>query len=99
MPKGKTPPRPEGQRLEVGIGLDVGPASVGIIGEGEISDFTAIADVINTAARVQGAAFGGEIVMSQTVADMADVTQGEEVKLELKGKAEPVAARRITVGA
>jgi len=49
---------PNGPRLEVGIGLDVGPAYVGIVGEGEIRDFTAIGDVVNTASRLQGVAAG-----------------------------------------
>ncbi|RDH78054.1 adenylate/guanylate cyclase domain-containing protein [Mycolicibacterium moriokaense] len=87
----------EGPQLEVGIGLDVGPAYVGIVGEGEIRDFTAIGDVVNTAARLQSAAAGGEIVMSENVARIAAVEGGEVVNLELKGKAEPVAARRITL--
>jgi adenylate cyclase len=88
---------PEGPRLEVGIGLDVGPAYVGIVGEGEIRDFTAIGDVVNTASRLQSVASGGEIVMPETLARIAAVDGGEVVTLDLKGKAEPIAARRITV--
>jgi adenylate cyclase len=88
---------PKGPRLEVGIGLDVGPAYVGIVGEGEIRDFTAIGDVVNTASRLQSVAAGGEIVMPETVARIAAVDGGEVVRLDLKGKAEPVTARRITV--
>lgn len=88
---------PEGPQLEVGIGLDVGPAYVGIVGEGEIRDFTAIGDVVNTASRLQGVAMGGEIVMSDAVARLASVTGGEVINLDLKGKAEPVTARRLTV--
>ena len=88
---------PGGPQLEVGIGLDVGPAYVGIVGEGEIRDFTAIGDVVNTASRLQGVAAGGEIVMSEAVARTACVDVGEVVMLDLKGKAEPVTARRITV--
>jgi len=88
---------PEGPRLDVGIGLDTGPAYVGIVGEGEIRDFTAIGDVVNTAARLQSVAAGGEIVMSEAVARIAAVDEGEAVTLRLKGKAEPVSARRITL--
>jgi len=88
---------PGGPQLEVGIGLDVGPAYVGIVGEGEIRDFTAIGDVVNTASRLQGVAMGGEIVMSEAVARIASVDGGEVVMLDLKGKAEPVTARRITI--
>ena len=88
---------PKGPRLEVGIGLDVGPAYVGVVGEGEVHDFTAIGDVVNTASRLQSVAAGGEIVMPETVARIAAVDGGEVVTLDLKGKAEPVTARRITV--
>ncbi|ORW90506.1 cyclase [Mycobacterium sp. IEC1808] len=86
-----------GPQLEVGIGLDVGPAYVGIVGEAEIRDFTAIGDVVNTASRLQSVAAGGEIVMSDAVARIASVDEGEAVTLDLKGKAEPVTARRITI--
>lgn len=84
--------------LEVGIGLDVGPAFVGIVGEGEVRDFTAIGDVVNTAARLQAAAQGGQIVMSEEVARVAGVDEGEAVQLEVKGKADPVNARVVSVG-
>ena len=40
--------------VEIGIGLDFGPAFVGNVGAGEVKDFTAIGDVVNTAARLQG---------------------------------------------
>jgi adenylate cyclase len=88
---------PEGPQLQVGIGLDVGPAYVGIVGEGEVRDFTAIGDVVNTASRLQSVAAGGEVVMSEAVASIAGVDEGEVVTLDLRGKAQPVLARRITV--
>jgi adenylate cyclase len=78
--------------LELGVGLDVGPAFVGMVGEGEVRDFTAIGDVVNVAARLQSIAKAGEIVMSAEVARMATVTDGDPVMLDLKGKAEPFAA-------
>lgn len=59
-----------------GIGLDVGPAYVGIVGEGEVRDFIAIGDVVNTASRLQGVAAGGHIVMSEAVARIASVNRG-----------------------
>jgi adenylate cyclase len=88
---------PKGPRLEVGIGLDVGPAYVGIVGEGKIRDFTAIGNVVNTASRLESAAAAGQIVMPETVARLAAVDGGDVVILDIRGKAEPVAARRITV--
>lgn len=88
----------DGPRLEVGVGLDIGPAFVGVVGEGEVRDFTALGDVVNTAARLQAAASGGQIVMSADVATIAGVDDGEPVELEVKGKAESVLARVVSVG-
>jgi adenylate cyclase len=86
--------------LKVGIGLAVGPAYVGIVGDGEMRDFTAIGDVVNIASRLQGVAAGGEIVMPETVARVAAVDGGEVVTLDLKASASrrrarsPLPARR-----
>jgi adenylate cyclase len=87
----------ERRALDVGIGLDVGPAWVGIVGEGEVRDFTAIGDVVNTAARLQAVAQAGQIVMSETVAALAGCRDGESVRLDVKGKAEQVPARVVSV--
>jgi adenylate cyclase len=88
---------PEGAWLQVGIGLDYGPAYVGDVHGGEIRDFTAIGDSVNTAARLQGAAAAGQIVMSEAVYEaVAGAYPGaERVALELKGKSAPVVARLI----
>ena len=51
----------------MGIGLDVGEAFVGNIGERALYDFTAVGDVVNTASRLQGQAAAGEIVLSERV--------------------------------
>jgi adenylate cyclase len=87
----------EGPFAEVGVGLDYGEAFVGNVGGGSYSDFTAIGDVVNVASRLQGAAAGGEIVASARLVDRLDRVPGEPIELELKGKAEPVAACRITM--
>jgi adenylate cyclase len=47
---------PSGPFVEMGDGLDMGEAFVGNIGERAVYDFTAIGDVVNTAARLQGKA-------------------------------------------
>src|SRR3954470_23210138 len=44
----------EGPFVEMGIGLDVGEAFVGNIGQRALYDFTAVGDVVNTASRLQG---------------------------------------------
>jgi len=77
--------------VELGIGLDFGDAYVGNVGAGDVKDFTAIGDVVNTAARLQAAATSGEIVCSRRVHDRTDEdTAGNELReLALKGKSEP----------
>jgi adenylate cyclase len=87
--------------LPLGIGLDSGLAYVGNVGEGSVKDFTALGDVVNTAARIQGAAKMGQIVMSERVYDyVRDRYPGAaQVSLHLKGKSEPVAVRVVDLGA
>jgi adenylate cyclase len=80
---------------EVGVGLDYGEAFVGNVGGDSYSDFTAIGDVVNVAARLQGEAAGGEIVASARLVERLGAVPGEPIELELKGKAEPVGAYRI----
>jgi adenylate cyclase len=77
--------------VELGVGLDLGTAYVGNVGSGEVKDFTAIGDVVNTAARLQAAAGSGEIVMSSRVHDRAGelAPAAEPRELSLKGKSEP----------
>ncbi len=90
----------EGPVLDVGIGLDVGVAYVGHVGQGEISDFTAIGDVVNTASRLQAEAGAGEVVMTENVAESADLDprRGRGQEFVLKGKTHPVTARVIGFG-
>ena len=88
-----------GPFVEVGIGLDYGEAFVGNVGERSLYDFTAIGDVVNVAARLQGEAKGGEIVASGRLAELLSEPPGERIEVELKGKAEPVVAYRSAVAA
>jgi adenylate cyclase len=78
----------------LGAGIDYGLASVGNVGSGEVKDFTAIGDVVNTAARLQSCAEAGHLVMSDRVHANLDEPHPEAtpVELQLKGKAKPVAA-------
>jgi adenylate cyclase len=86
----------EGPALDLGIGLDYGEAFVGNIGgKAAISDFTAIGDVVNTAARLQSCASSGEVVVAQRLARFLDEPAGPLEHLAVKGKQEPVAAQRV----
>jgi adenylate cyclase len=91
---------PEGPWLDVGIGLDFGQAFVGNVGHGEVKDFTAVGDVVNTAARLQAEAGPGTIVMSSVVYEAVreHYPDAGTSELELKGKSAPVLAHVVRVG-
>ncbi len=88
--------------LAIGVGLDFGAALVGNVGSGVVKDFTAIGDVVNTAARLQAAAAPGEIIATRRVVGLTDTALGavESRTLVLKGKAapEPVVVLRAGSG-
>jgi adenylate cyclase len=83
--------------LPLGVGLDIGEAFIGNVGTAEVKDFTALGDVVNIASRLQSHAGAGQIVMTERFYQAADglAGDGRETTLELKGRAEPVAARVI----
>jgi adenylate cyclase len=90
----------ESEGMKVGAGIATGDAFVGNVGEGAVADYTVLGDTVNVAARLQGAAAAGEILLTEeTYAHVAgifpDVPSHE---IELKGKSEPVRARAIVVG-
>jgi adenylate cyclase len=83
--------------LDVGVAVHAGPAFVGNVGGGGVSDFTALGDTVNTAARLQGFASAGELVVSEeayiSIADrFPNAVQRQET---LRGKAEPMPFRVI----
>jgi len=86
--------------LPVGAGADFGRAFVGNVGEEDVKDFTALGDVVNTAARLQAAAEPGQLLVSERVyqAVQEGFPGASRVELRLKGKGAPVVARAIDVG-
>jgi adenylate cyclase len=75
-------------------GVSTGPAVVGNVGTAEHRSFAAIGDTTNLAARLQGAAAPGQVVIGASTAEA--ITGGAELEalepLRLKGKSEPVIA-------
>jgi len=84
----------DGPRLPVGVGVHTGPAFFGTVAgaEGLLSDFTALGDTVNVAARIVGSASAGEALISEDTAIAARLeTSGFEHRLlQVKGKSEPV---------
>jgi adenylate cyclase len=60
--------------IQIGIGVNTGPAIVGYIGSEARLDYTAIGDTINTASRLEGLAQPSQIVISENTMQSLDET-------------------------
>lgn len=84
---------PNGHGLPVGVGVHTGIAFLGAVGEhGEVDDFTALGDTVNTAARLGSEADAGDVLVSEATAAAAglDTTGLERRHLILRGRQEPI---------
>jgi predicted ATPase/class 3 adenylate cyclase len=78
----------------VRVGIETGLAVLGPVGGGRKLEYGAIGDALNTAARLQAAADAGSVLVGPRTHRLASerFEFGEPLRLELKGKAEPVVA-------
>lgn len=85
------------ERLGIGAGICTGEAFVGNVGGGEVTDYTVLGDTVNVAARLQGEAASGEILISEETYALvaAEFPYAKRRALALKGKSEPVIAWEI----
>jgi class 3 adenylate cyclase len=83
--------------LQASVGIATGYARVGRLGSEDNKDYTAIGDVVNLAARLQGKAGSGEILISagSYAKHSADFPQANAEHVLLKGFKEPVTAYRL----
>jgi adenylate cyclase len=86
----------ENGELGIGIGIHTGKVTIGEIGQ-FCKDFTAIGEVVNVAARLQGVAQPGEILMSDTVYEqVTDLLPDIAARAyTLKGVSKPVQAYAV----
>lgn len=86
-----------GREVAFGVGVNCGKAVVGNIGCETRMDYTAIGDTVNTAARLEGKALGGQVVISENLRQrLAGRIITEPLgEMALKGKAEPLAVHSV----
>ena len=82
------------------VGVNTGPAVVGIVGADTRRSFSAIGDSTNTAARLMAAGEPGQVVVGRATWDaLGDEKAGESLgAVRVKGKNEPVEAWRLLDG-
>jgi adenylate cyclase len=80
--------------IPVGVGVHTGVAYVGVVGEGDARDFTALGDPANTTARLASEAGAGEVLVSSAAAAAGGLDTGglERRTLSLRGRDETVDA-------
>lgn len=95
---GITVPGEDEQTLRVGIGISSGLAITGKLGSDSCEDYTSLGDVVNIAARLQGEAAPGEVLVTEEVyqAVNAAFPNAQERLLDLRGIPEPVNAYCLT---
>ncbi|MBQ7795086.1 MAG: adenylate/guanylate cyclase domain-containing protein [Lachnospiraceae bacterium] len=86
-----------GRKVGLGIGINCGEAVVGNIGTSKRMEYTAIGNTVNIAARLEGKAKAGEVIISpyvyERIKDRIEVTSiGFQT---LKGISEPVELYRV----
>lgn len=83
--------------LGVGIGVATGAALATNMGSTQCSDYTMVGDTINIAARLQGKAARGEILVTEDAYKPISAAFPGAMRAEylLKGIAQPVAAHRL----
>ena len=84
------------EAVGVGVGIHTGEIAIGEVGQ-LCRDFTAIGPVINLAARLQGAARPGEVLVSADAYDQLGAGLGAQGsrQLQLKGIEHPVTAYAV----
>lgn len=90
---------PQDKPLRVGAGIASGAAFVGNVGGDTVTDYTVLGDTVNVAARLQGAAAAGEILVTEETYRHveSEFPNAPRRELELKGKSNSVHARVIAL--
>jgi len=87
----------EAKNLAIGIGIHTGPLVAGNIGSTRRVDYTMIGDTVNVAARLEGVAGPGEVIITEKTRSFLTkeykLNRSDPVKV--KGKAEPIKIYKV----
>jgi adenylate cyclase len=85
--------------LPVGAAVNAGQAFMGNVGAGHVVDLTAVGDAVNTAARLQGRAAAGEVLVSDDVyAEVSDrFPDAEPATVSVRGREAPIDVHVVRV--
>jgi adenylate cyclase len=88
----------EASKLRIGIGMNSGPLVAGNLGGARRMNYTVIGDTVNIAARLEGVAGPGEIIITQKTRDyLGDYFVLKKRKpVSVKGKADPIPIYAVT---
>ncbi|HUX14150.1 MAG TPA: adenylate/guanylate cyclase domain-containing protein [Spirochaetia bacterium] len=82
----------EASKLQVGIGLHTGALVAGNLGSIQRMNYSIIGDTVNVAARLEGVAKGGEVIITENTRDL--IGDGFKLKelepVKVKGKTQPI---------
>ncbi len=78
--------------INVGVGLHTGEATIGYVGSDQRSEYTAIGDTVNVASRLEGAAKGGQILVSEATAAAAGniFSMTQMAPIPVKNRVQPI---------
>ncbi len=84
--------RGEASKLRVGIGMHTGPLVAGNLGSDRRMDYSVIGDTVNVAARLEGVAKAGQVVITDSTRNLiGDTFKLKELEpVKVKGKEKPL---------